>query len=63
MKTKFICVSPISSKAKMIFELDMLKFHSCKVQKEESDTYHLESITKHRFSILKHNDLDWRIEK
>jgi hypothetical protein len=63
MKAKFICVSPISSRAQLIFELDMLKFHSCRVQKEEPEVYHLESITKHRFSISKNNDRNWMIVK
>lgn len=63
MKTKFIYVSPISSKAHISFELDMLQLHSCRVHHEDSDAYHLESITKHRFSVRKHDDSHWKIEQ
>jgi hypothetical protein len=63
MRTKFICVSPITPKARIFFELDMLELHSCRVEREDPDKYHLESITKRRFSISKHNDSDWRIEQ
>tara|TARA_Y100000022_G_C12964825_1_gene246374 strand:- start:8 stop:199 length:192 start_codon:yes stop_codon:yes gene_type:complete len=63
MKSKFICVSPISPKAHLSFEIDMNLLHSCKVRSEDSDEYHVESITNHRFSVKKNNDSNWRIEK
>jgi hypothetical protein len=56
-------VSPISPKAHLSFEIDMNLLHSCKVRSEDSDEYHVESITNHRFSVKKNNDSNWRIEK
>ena len=35
MRTKFICVSPITPKARIFFELDMLELHSCRVERED----------------------------
>ncbi len=63
MKTKFIYVSPISPKAHTFFEVDMLQLHTCRVKEENSNAYHLESITKQRFSVLKHDDSNWMIEQ
>jgi hypothetical protein len=62
MKTKFVCVSPISSKAKIDFEFDMMGLHSCRVKHEENDVYYLESLNKeYYFSVNKEKDSNWRI--
>jgi len=62
MKTKFICVSPISPKAKLNFELEMLGLHSCRVKHEENDFYYLESLNKeYYFTVNKKDDSNWRI--
>jgi|TARA_B100000925_G_C21996412_1_gene469127 hypothetical protein len=63
MKSKFIYVSPISADARIFFEMDMNLLHSCKVKSEDTDQYHVESITKQQFSVNKHNDFNWRIEQ
>jgi len=63
MKSKFIYVSPISPNARIFFELDMNHLHSCRIHGEDTSQYHVESITKHKFSVNKHNDSNWRIEK
>jgi len=64
MKTKFVCVSPISSKAKLDFELDMKSLHSCRVKHEEDTVYYLESLNKeYYFSVNKEKDSNWRIIK
>lgn len=64
MRTKFICVSPISRKAKTIFEDSMLKFHSCRVKQDTDDKYLLESLNKsYYFWVDKKDDINWRIEQ
>ena len=64
MRTKFICVSPISPKATFIFEDCMLKFHSCRVREDKEDRYLLESLNKeYCFWVDKVGDINWRIEK
>lgn len=64
MRTKFICVSPISPRANLIFEDSMLKFHSCRIVEDKEDRYLLESLNKkHYFWINKKDDINWRIEK
>lgn len=63
-KTKFICVSPLSSKAKINFYLDMDNLHSCRVKDEKNGKMYLESLNKnYYFWIDKKNDLNWRVEK
>jgi len=62
MKTKFVCVSPISTKAKFDFEYDMRSLHSCRVTHEEDGIYYLESLNKeYYFSMNKEKDSNWRI--
>jgi beta-galactosidase/beta-glucuronidase len=64
MKTKFVCVSPISKNAKNDFVLSMNNFHSCRVKKEDDNSYYLESLNKeYSFSVNKNGDSNWRIEK
>lgn len=63
-KTKFICVSPLSNKAKIHFHLDMDNLHSCRVKDEKDGRMYLESLNKkHYFWMNKKNDSNWRIEK
>lgn len=62
MKTKFICVNPISCSAKLNFDIDMNKFHSCRITKEDDNFYYLESLNKkYYFNISKNNDKNWSI--
>jgi len=64
MRTKFICVSPISPRATFIFEDCMLKFHSCRIMEDKEDKYLLESLNKECcFWVNKKGDINWRIEK
>lgn len=64
MKTKFIYVSPISKKAKVKFDDDMLKFHSCRIKLEDDNRYYVESLNKScYFWVNKTSDLNWKIEK
>jgi hypothetical protein len=64
MKTKFICLTPISKEAKTQFTLDMLQFHSCRVKNEDNDRYYVESLNKTcYFWVDKVSDPNWRIEK
>jgi hypothetical protein len=64
MKTKFICLTPISKEAKSQFTLDMLQFHSCRVKNEDDSRYYVESLNKTcYFWVDKVSDPNWRIEK
>lgn len=64
MKTKFICVTPISSRAKLNFQIDMSQLHSCRVKDENDQSYYLESLNKtFYFWVNKQQDPNWRIEK
>lgn len=64
MKTKFICVSPISGNAKINFELDMKNLHSCRVKDENDKFYYLESLNKmYYFYVKKEKDIHWEIVK
>jgi len=64
MKTKFICVSPISFKAKVEFCDLMDKFHSCRVLKESDDNVYLESLNKNfNFWINLKSDKNWKVVK
>jgi hypothetical protein len=64
MKTKFICLTPISREAKFKFDYDMLRFHSCRVKNENDDGYYVESLNKIcHFWVDKNSDPNWRIEK
>jgi hypothetical protein len=64
MKTKFICVSPISFKAKVEFSEIMNQFHSCRVLNTQEDKILLQSLNKsHNFWISLKNDKNWKIVK
>lgn len=64
MKTKFICVSPVSFKAKVEFSELMDQFHSCRVLKEKESKVFLESLNKtHHFWIDLKEDLNWKVVK
>jgi hypothetical protein len=62
MKSKFICVSPISYSAKVEFEDLMDKFHSCRIIEEFNNKILLESLKKtHYFWISTENDKNWKV--
>lgn len=64
MKTKFICVSPVSFKAKVQFSEIMNEFHSCRVLNTHEDKILLQSLNKsHNFWISLKNDKNWKIVK
>lgn len=64
MKSKFVCVSPVSYNAKIEFEDLMNKLHSCRVIRENEDKMLLESINKsHHFWISLSDDKNWKIIK
>ncbi len=64
VKTKFICVSPISNEAKFRFRNEMNGFHSCKVQDEKDDLVLLESLNhQYIFWVPKQGNDHWKIEK
>jgi hypothetical protein len=63
-KKKFVCVSPISSKAKNRFANQMEKFHSCLVEQEKDGMLFLASLNRQYFFwIPKTGNEHWRIEK
>jgi hypothetical protein len=63
-KKKFVCVSPISRKAKNRFANEMDQFHSCVVESEENDMLFLASLNKkYFFWVPKKGNDHWRIEK
>ena len=63
-KTKFICVSPISRKAKNRFANEMSNLHSCKVEQETEDMFFLSSISGcYFFWVPKTGNEHWRIDK
>lgn len=63
-KKKFVCVSPISSKAKNRFANQMEKFHSCLVEQEKDGMFFLASLNRQYFFwIPKTGNEHWRIEK
>ena len=64
MKTKFICVSPISFKAKVEFSELMNEFHSCRILNTQEDKVLLQSLNKsHNFWISLEDDKNWKIVK
>jgi hypothetical protein len=64
MKTKFICVSPVSFKAKVQFCDLMNKFHSCRVLKEDDEKVYLESLNKsYQFWMSLKEDENWKVVK
>jgi hypothetical protein len=64
VKRKFICVKPISQKAKELFEYSMLGLQSCELVEQDTNKYLLKPIRfNHNFWIKIKNDPDWEIEK
>ena len=64
MKKKFVCVHPLSRKAKNRFSNEMDLFHSCKVENEDNDMLFLASLNrKYFFWVPKDGNEHWRIEK
>lgn len=64
MKTKFICVSPISFKAKVVFSDLMDEFHSCRILEQTEDNLRLESLNKsYQFWISLKEDKNWKVVK
>jgi hypothetical protein len=62
MKSKFICVSPKTNKAKNRFANLMDNLHSCKVEQEEDNKVFLASISgRYFFWIYKKNDPNWEV--
>lgn len=63
-KNKFVCVTPLSSKAKNRFANQMDKFHSCLVEQETSDMFFLASLNRQYFFwVPKKGNDHWKIEK
>jgi len=63
-KKKFVCVSPISSKAKNRFANQMEKYHSCLVEQHKDGMLFLASLNRQYFFwIPKTGNEHWRIEK
>lgn len=64
MKTKFICVSPVSFKAKVEFSDLMDQLHSCRVILEKDNKVFLESLNKsHQFWMDLIEDKNWKVVK
>ena len=60
MKTKFVTVKPISSKAKNRFHNLMDSLHSCRVEQEDIEKMFLASISgRYHFWMKKENDPNW----
>jgi|TARA_B100001094_G_scaffold140545_1_gene136220 hypothetical protein len=63
-KKKFVCVSPLSKKAKNRFANEMELFHSCAIETEENDMFFLASLNrKYFFWVPKRGNEHWRVEK
>lgn len=63
-KKKFVCVTPISSKAKNRFANQMERFHSCLVEQEKDNMLFLASLNRQYFFwVPKTGNEHWRIEK
>jgi len=63
-KKKFVCVSPLSKKAKNRFANEMELFHSCEVENEENDMLFLASLNKkYFFWVPKRGNEHWRVER
>lgn len=64
MKTKFICVTPVSFKAKVTFCDLMDEFHSCRILEESEDKVRLESLNKsYQFWMSLKEDKNWKVVK
>lgn len=61
-KTKFLCVSPKTNKAKNRFANLMDNLHSCKVEQEDDNKVFLASISgRYFFWMDKKNDPNWDV--
>ena len=64
MKKKFVCVHPLSRKAKNRFSNEMGLFHSCRVENENDDMLFLASLNrKYFFWVPKDGNEHRRVEK
>ena len=64
MKTKFVTVKPISSKAKNRFANQMDNLHSCRVEKRQYGKLYLSSISgRYKFSMHESCDDHWEVVK
>lgn len=64
IKRKMVNVSPISTKAKNRFYVEMDGLHGCYVVEEDTENFFLSSINKrYNFSVSKSNDLHWKLIK
>lgn len=64
IKRKFVCVEPVSSIARIRFDVDMDGLHSCYIDEEKDNTLFLTSINqKYKFSMNKKEDSNWVIVK
>ena len=64
MKTKFVCVSPKTSKAKNRFANLMDSLHSCKVEQEQDEMMFLTSISgRYHFWMSETADDHWEVIK
>lgn len=62
MKSKFICVSPKTNKAKNRFANLMDNLHSCKIEQEDDNKVFLASISgRYFFWMDKNNDPHWDV--
>ena len=63
-KTEFLCVKPISSKAKNRFANEMDLLHSCRIEKRQDGKVFLASISgKYFFWMNESSDDHWEIIK
>lgn len=63
-KSKFVCVTPLSSKAKNRFANNMDRLHSCLVEQEKDDMLFLASLNRQYFFwVPKTGNEHWKIEK
>jgi len=63
-KKKFVCVTPIYSKAKNRFANQMEKFHSCLIEQEKDGMLFLASLNRQYFFwVPKTGNEHWSIEK
>ena len=64
VKRKFVCVEPVSDRAKMRFHNEMDSLHSCYVDNEKDGMMFLASVNgKYKFAMNKSKDSNWKIVK
>jgi hypothetical protein len=63
-KRKFVCVEPVSSLARLRFDMEMDNLHSCYVDSEEDGLMFLSSVNnKYKFVMNKKDDENWKLVK